>query len=279
MSGRCASALAGAFVLCVASSSAAQAARGAIAGHVDDANAAPVAGVTVRIRCASFDREAVTSADGNYVATGVPTGVCVVIFEVPGFKTNTQRGRVADRRTTTVSATLVLASPGEPSPRYLFLPADASFAYSVARDSTNLVSFPAGSIAGGSVGVTSWLNAVADVSANYKREDLLESNARFSVYSATAGLRAGALVGRLYEFAQLTTGVVRASGTAFGVTDTRYSLVVQPGFGVDYPISHTLALRAQFDVRLIRSGPEGNEGGRQYRFGLGIVYRKLYIFI
>ena len=123
------------------------------------------------------------------------------------------------------------------------------------------------------------MSAVADLSANYKREDLLESNARFSIYGATAGFRAGVRVGRLYEFAQVTSGVVRASGTSFGVTDTRYAFAVQPGLGVDYPFSRTLAVRAQFDVRLIRSGPEGNEGGRQYRFGLGIVYRRLYLLI
>lgn len=266
-------------VVAVAPAAAAQTGHGAIAGHVDDANAAPLPGVDVRIRCASFDRRTVTSADGNYTATAIPSGECVVAFELSGFKPQTYRAHVNASATTTLSPTLDAATAAEPQPRYLFLPIDASFAYSVARDSTNVVAFPSGWIAAGSVGVTSWLNAVADVSANYKSEDLLESNARFSIFGATAGLRAGARVGRLYEFGQVTTGVVRASGTSFGITDTRYAFVVQPGVGVDYPVGRALAIRAQFDVRLIRSGPDGNEGGRQYRVGLGIVYRKLYLFI
>ena len=142
---RNASLLTAVLVMTVASAAAAQAVDGAIAGHVDDANAAPLPGVGIRIRCAAFERRTVTSADGNYTATAIPAGECVVVFELPGFKVQTRRARVDARATTAVSATL-RSWPRPRSRRHglFFLPIDASFAYSVARDSTNVIAFPSG---------------------------------------------------------------------------------------------------------------------------------------
>jgi len=48
---------------------------------------------------------------------------------------------------------------------------------------------------------------------------------------------------------------------------------VQPGVGLDYPLTDRLAARGQLDVRFIRNQPEGNEAGYEYRFSAAMVYR------
>jgi hypothetical protein len=59
----------------------------------------------------------------------------------------------------------------------------------------------------------------------------------------------------------------------FGETSASRSFAVQPGVGVDYPLTRAWAARAQLDARLIRSQPDASNGGHQYRFAAGLVYR------
>lgn len=152
-------------------------------------------------------------------------------------------------------------------------PAEVSGGYSLARDPRDEVTLPAGWMAGAAVGLTQSLSAVADVSGQYTTIALVGSDARLSVQTVMGGVRASARIGRLTEFGQVLAGVVRASGSAFGSTNGHHSLGIQPGVGADYPLTRVWAARAELDVRLIRSQPDINNSGYEYRFVAALVYR------
>lgn len=151
---------------------------------------------------------------------------------------------------------------------------ELSGGYSMARDPRDDVTLPAGWTAGAGIGLTRTLSAVADVSAQYKTVPFADASARLSVVTAMGGARAAARIGPLTEFAQVLAGVVRASGSAFGATSVDTSFAVQPGAGIDYPLRGAFALRAQLDVRFIRSQTNATNAGYQVRFAAGVVYRR-----
>ena len=154
-------------------------------------------------------------------------------------------------------------------------PMDVSGGYSVARDPRDAVTLPAGWVAGAAVGVGRSFALVADVSGQYKTVPLVGSDAHLSIHTVMGGSRASARVGRLTEFGQVLAGVVRAGGSAFGSSSVNYSLGIQPGVGVDYPLTRAIAARAEMDVRLILSQPNTSDLGYQYRLGASLVYRIL----
>ena len=150
---------------------------------------------------------------------------------------------------------------------------EVSGGYSFVHDPNNDLNLKAGWMAGGSVALTGWLAAVADVGGNYKTISSFGSEVRVSVHTAMGGVRGSARVGRVTQFGQLLAGIVRGSGTAFGFVSTSHAFGLQPGIGIDVPLNHSLAGRAEIDVRFIRSQPDGNDAGHEYRFVAGIVYR------
>ena len=145
--------------------------------------------------------------------------------------------------------------------------------YSFAHDPMNNISLPAGWLSGGAVGVTDWLAAVVDISGGYKTVDAFDADIRLSAHGVMAGGRVSARLGRLTEFGQMLAGVVRGSGTAFGFTHATNAFTLQPGAGLDYPLSERFAARAQIDARFIQNQPDGNEAGYEYRFSAALVYR------
>jgi hypothetical protein len=145
--------------------------------------------------------------------------------------------------------------------------------YTFVHDAKNDISLPSGWIGGGSLQLFDWLTAVADVSGSYRTEDLFGAQVRMRAYGVFGGGRLSARLGRVTEFAQLLAGVVRGSGTAFGFTDTTNAFALQPGIGIDYPVTRRFAGRGQLDVRFIRNQPNGNEAGYEYRFSAALVYR------
>jgi len=168
---------------------------------------------------------------------------------------------------------LWLTSLCAPAAAQMLRPVEIFGGYAFVHDPKNDVSLPAGWIAGGAFRLTDWLSAVADASGGYKTEDAFGERLRLSAHAASLGARASARVGRLTEFGQLLAGVVRGSGSAFGFTETTTAFALQPGAGVDYPISPRLAVRGEIDVRFIRNQPNGNEAGYEYRVAAALVYR------
>jgi hypothetical protein len=152
-------------------------------------------------------------------------------------------------------------------------PFEISGGYSLAHDFRDQITLPAGWMAGAAIDLTPAFAAVADVSGQYKTVALLNADARLSVHTVLAGVRASARVGRLTEFGQVLAGVVRASGSAFGSTTTVNAIGVQPGAGVDYPLTARWAARAELDIRLIAAQQDAQNAGTQLRFAGCLVYR------
>lgn len=150
---------------------------------------------------------------------------------------------------------------------------EISGGYSLARDPRDAVTLPAGWIAGAAMPLTPALSAVADASGQYKTLALFGTDARLSVLTLMGGVRASGRIGVLTEFVQVLAGVVRASGSAFGAATTARSASVQPGVGVDYPLTKAWAARAELDVRVMRSQPGATNGSVQYRFAAALVRR------
>jgi hypothetical protein len=151
---------------------------------------------------------------------------------------------------------------------------EVSGGYSLARDPRDAVTLSAGWMAGAAFPVVSVLSAVADASGQYATIALANTDATLTMHALLGGVRAAGRIGVLTEFAQVLAGVARASGSAFGSTSAARSFAVQPGIGIDYPLAAAWAVRAQFDVRLIRSQPAATNGGSQYRFVAALVYRR-----
>jgi len=153
-------------------------------------------------------------------------------------------------------------------------PFEVSGGYALAHDTRDQVTLPAGWIAGAAIALTPAFAAVADVSGQYKTVALLNADARLRVHTVMAGVRGSARLGRLTEFGQILTGVVRTSGSAFGSTTTVHAIGVQPGAGVDYPLTPSWAARAELDVRLIAAQQDAQNAGTQLRFAACLVYRR-----
>jgi opacity protein-like surface antigen len=168
---------------------------------------------------------------------------------------------------------LWLTCASAPAAAQTLRPVEMFGGYAFVHDPKNDVSLPAGWIAGGAFRLTDWLSAIADASGGYRTDDAFGAPVRLSAHALLVGARASARIGRLVEFGQLLAGVVRGSGSAFGFTDASTAFALQPGAGVDYPLSRRLAARGEIDVRFIRNQPNGNEAGYEYRFAAALVYR------
>ena len=107
----------------------------------------------------------------------------------------------------------------------------------------------------------------------HKTVALLNVDARLTIHAALAGVRGSARLGRLTEFGQIVAGLVRTSGSAFGATTTVHAIGVQPGAGIDYPLTPRWAARAELDVRLIAAQQDAQNAGTPLRFAVCLVYR------
>ena len=145
--------------------------------------------------------------------------------------------------------------------------------YAMAHDSRDGVTLPAGWMAGAAIDLTRIFSIVADVSGQYKTIALFNADARLRVHTVMGGLRATGRLGVAREFGQALAGVVQADGSAFGSTSSSRSFAVQPGAGIDYPLTRAWAARAELDVRLIAAQPDGQNSTAQYRFVAGLVRR------
>ena len=152
-------------------------------------------------------------------------------------------------------------------------PVEISGGYSLAHDSRDIVLLPAGWAAGAAFGLTPIFSLVADVSGQYTTITLVDTDVRLGVQTLMGGVRASGRIGVFTEFGQLLVGVVRTSGSAFGSTNTASSFGIQPGIGLDYPLTPAWAARAELDIRLIGDQPDANNSGYQLRFVAGLVYQ------
>ena len=88
---------------------------GTLTGRVDSTDGQPLPGVTVSVSAPSLqgERTVVTTANGDYIFKGLPTGRYKVSFTLSGFSTGERTTTVEIAQSSTVNATLSVASVQE----------------------------------------------------------------------------------------------------------------------------------------------------------------------
>ncbi len=93
----------------------AQSTSGTISGRVVDAQERPVPGVTVSVESANLQgiRTAVTSENGDYIFTLLPSGQYTITFELSGFERQQRTVTVAPTQVVPIDVTMGLAGVSE----------------------------------------------------------------------------------------------------------------------------------------------------------------------
>ena len=151
-------------------------------------------------------------------------------------------------------------------------PQEVSGGYVYLNDSDNQIGLPAGWMAGGSWRLTDWLSAVGEGGSS-ARTTTFAADLRFRVGAVLGGARASASLGPFREFGQVLAGAVLSSAAGLGVTSTDTALGIQPGAGLDYPITPRVAARGEVDVRFIRSRSSGSTPAHEIRLLVGVVLK------
>jgi len=148
---------------------------------------------------------------------------------------------------------------------------EVSGGYALAHDSRDQVTLPAGWIAGAAIGLTPAFAAVVDVSGQYKTVALLNADARLSLHTAMAGVRASARLGRLtssvkscWRRADQRLGVRRDDYRA----RDRHPARSRRRLSVDAALAHGGAGRPAD-----RRAAGAQNAGTQLRFAACLVYR------
>lgn len=144
--------------------------------------------------------------------------------------------------------------------------------YSRLRIPRDAVTLPQGWAAGAAVPVFRMIGATAEVGSNRRVLQASGADVTLRVSDVMAGVRLTARVGRATEFAHVMVGMVQARGAAFGQTEAHVNLAVQPGLGINYPLTSRLHARAAFDARVVRAGDVAQSPGAQFRWLVGLVY-------
>ena len=94
--------------LALAASAAAQTTTGTISGRVLDLQGAALPGATVTAKSPNLQgsREAVTSANGDYILTGLPSGPYTISVELSGFQSHTRSVVLAPTQVLPLEVTL-----------------------------------------------------------------------------------------------------------------------------------------------------------------------------
>jgi hypothetical protein len=171
-----------------------------------------------------------------------------------------------------VGMLLVAAVPRQAAAQILS-PREVSGGYVYLNDSADQILFPAGWMAGGTLRLSNWLSVLGEGGLSTRTTTTFGSDIHMKVGTVLGGIRAEARLGRLTEFGQLAAGVVLASATGFGETDRNRAFGLQPGAGLDYPLSARLSARAQLDIRFIASGSNDTMPGREIRLLAGLVFK------
>jgi len=110
---------------------------------------------------------------------------------------------------------------------------------------------------------------VGETGGNYKTVSVLGTDVNFRVHSFLGGVRVQNRRPKVMPFGQFLVGVARASVNLLGEGDSSNGFAMQPGGGVDIPLTSSLGARVQGDFRMIRL--EG-ETSNELRIGVGLVF-------
>ena len=95
-------------VLSIAAGAVAQTTTGTISGRVLDVQGASLPGATATAKSPNLQgsREAVTSENGDYILTGLPSGPYTITFSLSGFQTQTRNVVLAPTQVLPLEVTL-----------------------------------------------------------------------------------------------------------------------------------------------------------------------------
>lgn len=161
-------------------------------------------------------------------------------------------------------------------------PADiAGGGYSFVRDYLVEENFPLGWFASGARRLFDWLDVVGEIAGTYKQREVTFEGDTFSTntrqHSYLGGVRHTRQMGGVIPFGQLLVGVTRETG---GVSVFRQSiatpqtkLTLQPGGGIDVPLTDRLSARLAADYRRIFAERQNTdqEHDNQLRIAAGVV--------
>ena len=101
--------------LLVTSGAYAQSTSGTISGRVTDTQGLPIPGATVVATSPNLQglRDTVTSVNGDYILSLLPSGTYTVVFELPGFATQTRTVAVAPTQVVPLEVEMGLAALSE----------------------------------------------------------------------------------------------------------------------------------------------------------------------
>jgi hypothetical protein len=144
--------------------------------------------------------------------------------------------------------------------------ATLAIGYSALRETGDApATYPAGWVVAVASAPAGGIGLVGEIGANYRAP----AGLRQTLSSYQGGARV-ALTGRLTGFVQFLAGLERFSEPGF----QQNGFALQPGGGVDVPITGRASLRGQADYRIVRvGGNPGRSGGtfKELRASVGIV--------
>lgn len=115
------------------------------------------------------------------------------------------------------------------------------------------------------------VSIAADVSGHYKRQTTFVDDITLTYHTLAAGPRAAAKIGPFTEFVEVLVGAAIGRGSAFGVTVSTTTVLLQGGGGLDYPVTPRLAVRGELDYRRLTGSDSGRLPSNQARVVAAIV--------
>ena len=180
------------------------------------------------------------------------------------------------------SSLVVIGSPGPVLAQNRSPVEIAGGGYSFMRDFRVKENFPAGWFATGACDITSWLTAVGEVAGTYKSQDVSLDSTKFStttrLHTFLGGARHSWRLKGVTPFGQVLVGVAHETGgttifrPSIGTAETK--LALQPGGGVDIPMTDHLSARLGADYRRIYAKRKNTDekGNNEFRLAAGIVF-------
>ena len=145
--------------------------------------------------------------------------------------------------------------------------ADVAFGYSLMHDSDLEETFPMGWSFAVNGNLNDRFGVVGEIGGHYKTIEFLGADLSASVHTFMGGPRFRKQSGKVVPFAQVLAGMARGSVSYLEESEHGTDFAIQPGGGVDVPVTDRFGIRLQGDYRIIT----GEESVNEFRFVVGGV--------
>jgi hypothetical protein len=146
---------------------------------------------------------------------------------------------------------------------------DVAIGYSILHDSDVEETFPMGWLFAGGANLGRNVAIVGEAGGNYKTVSVLGTDVNLRVHSFLGGVRVQNRRTKIMPFGQFQVGLAHLAYSVFGDGDSSNGFAIQPGGGVDIPVTSFMGARLQGDFRMIRADGETTN---EFRVGVGLVF-------